>query len=723
MNKKYIFILIIIIWVFFLSLIIVGNNYTPDTWGEVCEFIQISLTGLITFLLIRLYVLIDNKNKKIFLFYIYSTVFLFISSSTYFFCNYVLLTTNINSINITWIYLAPAMLWLLFDFIYWTKVITIYENIFKNKLLLATLIIVNICFFFVVKEVFSYWDITMNIFTIIFQIYSSMLIFFTFNFALIALICSRTLGAHLLSAGTISTIGANFLTMYVSYSHSMDAMIYKNDFWLISSLITISGILLIISNKNYDMFSWFAKGNSIKSTVASWTLCIVSITFSLSFALASYFSLLNLSALPTLPYVTFIYIIAAVLISVAFANLFELPFSLLNKSINKFISSGEILKINENKIKLSEFAFLHKFLNQAFSIAKERDLLRQTISDNSAQVSHDIRSPLSALRILTSDHIDIPDRPKRLIINAVDRINDIVNELDNNQIVDMKLPFKSVNEISYIAPLISSIVTEKRIQYSQEKDIIIIFEINENNYSIFTEINIIEFKRALSNLITNSVESLKNKTGLIEIKLFKNSSFKFTIIINDNGKGIEANKIAYIFDKNISYYKKNGTGLGLYHAKETVKRLNGEIDITSVIGKGTSISLLLPKAPIPKWFAEELTINTNVNIIVIDNDISVYELWLEKLSYISNLNITYISSSYKFDKWWDIDRAKSKKYLYLIDYDLSNNMNGVEIINKYSIENLSVLVTSKYNVIIQKFNYIKIIPKDFISYLPIKVVP
>ena len=50
-------------------------------------------------------------------------------------------------------------------------------------------------------------------------------------------------------------------------------------------------------------------------------------------------------------------------------------------------------------------------------------------------------------------------------------------------------------------------------------------------------------------------------------------------------------------------------------------------------------------------------------------------------------------------------------------------MNGVEIINKYSIENLSVLVTSKYNVIIQKFNYIKIIPKDFISYLPIKVVP
>jgi signal transduction histidine kinase len=74
---------------------------------------------------------------------------------------------------------------------------------------------------------------------------------------------------------------------------------------------------------------------------------------------------------------------------------------------------------------------------------------------------------------------------------------------------------------------------------------------------------------------------------------------KIKIIISDNGKGIEKEKLPYIFNK---LYKcdnsrsNKGNGLGLAIVKELINKLNGSIEVVSKPDINTSFIIILPKA-------------------------------------------------------------------------------------------------------------------------------
>ena len=82
--------------------------------------------------------------------------------------------------------------------------------------------------------------------------------------------------------------------------------------------------------------------------------------------------------------------------------------------------------------------------------------------------------------------------------------------------------------------------------------------------------------------------------GIIQIRVKDVGDF-IQVEIEDNGKGIAAKDIAYIFDR---FYKgdsfKQGTGLGLSICKTIVKRFEGKIEVTSTPGKGTCFTITLP---------------------------------------------------------------------------------------------------------------------------------
>ena len=72
------------------------------------------------------------------------------------------------------------------------------------------------------------------------------------------------------------------------------------------------------------------------------------------------------------------------------------------------------------------------------------------------------------------------------------------------------------------------------------------------------------------------------------------------IIVKDNGEGIAQEHLPHVFDR---FYQadsarskdQKGTGLGLSIAKSLVEIQDGQISINSQLGKGTSISITLPK--------------------------------------------------------------------------------------------------------------------------------
>jgi len=237
------------------------------------------------------------------------------------------------------------------------------------------------------------------------------------------------------------------------------------------------------------------------------------------------------------------------------------------------------------------FVFLILFIACIFiSTLLRLDSLTR-IGDLAAQVAHDIRSPVTVLKVVSETLKDIDPKKKQLIEKAATRINGIADNLVSEYRAQLTtdLALKSVQRPASVNEVIQEIVDEKKI-------------ILKNNAQIFFNsaepinfpdyLNIIEFKRVLSNLINNSIEAFDKAENKITISLFKNEQFVY-VTIKDNGRGIPSEVLSQLFQKGVSFSKKQGTGLGLAHAKNYLESIKGSVEIESEFGVGTEIEIKL----------------------------------------------------------------------------------------------------------------------------------
>ena len=111
---------------------------------------------------------------------------------------------------------------------------------------------------------------------------------------------------------------------------------------------------------------------------------------------------------------------------------------------------------------------------------------------------------------------------------------------------------------------------------------------------IFIDIDKVLMQRVLNNLIYNALVH-NDKNISIVVSVYKKD--KIYISISDNGKGISEKDLENVFDR---YYRgtntgeaHKGSGLGMSIAKEIVNAHNGDITISSILGKGTDINITL----------------------------------------------------------------------------------------------------------------------------------
>lgn len=103
-------------------------------------------------------------------------------------------------------------------------------------------------------------------------------------------------------------------------------------------------------------------------------------------------------------------------------------------------------------------------------------------------------------------------------------------------------------------------------------------------------------KVILNNLISNAIKYHHHDQTdpWIKIKMH-NGSKTLSIVVSDNGPGINVEHQAKIFDM---FYRgterSKGSGLGLYIVKETIAKMNGSIKVESVEGQGTSFFVKIP---------------------------------------------------------------------------------------------------------------------------------
>ena len=217
-----------------------------------------------------------------------------------------------------------------------------------------------------------------------------------------------------------------------------------------------------------------------------------------------------------------------------------------------------------------------------------------------SNVSHELRSPLAAIRAMTEtlqdgalNDTDTAQDFLTRILNDTQRMTTMVNELlELSRLESGQAPI-------HLAPVsLESVVAEIESR----------FDVSPDHERLKLETNVPDgiplvmgeadkLNQVLANLVENAVK-VTGDGGLISISA--NATDRWVEVkVSDNGIGIAREHLPHVFER---FYKVDrsrrdgGTGLGLAIAKHLVQAHGGDIKVESVEGEGSAFSFTLPRA-------------------------------------------------------------------------------------------------------------------------------
>ena len=683
------------------------------------EFVVHFFTLLIIF---PLYAKTNSEDRIVLKWFVLANVCLFLNDlffylAVYFPKNYIL-SASFFTFSIGYI---PYLIWVSSILIFLSKILVrdIF-NLFDFFKALPFFILINLLiiflFFSSINHAFHYltWEFTSHLLSFMSE-------FIIFDFALLCLIYSESRGFSLFLLGCITLISGDFFVSYSFLSQTSTFLNYGEMLWFLGLICILFGIFVIYQHKTYSIKHWFSRTNTIKNRLAFWSFGTSTLSFLLFFIIAYFFSAIDKQLLLGLPLFVMMYSVIVVIFSIHMGKRFESPFKKLTANVEALMSKNDKSKI-DNSFSTQEFIFLQKFIVDAFEIKEQKDRAQQALLSLTAQLAHDIRSPLAAINTAISDVTSITENKMIMIRNAAKRINDIANNL----LLESKNNFsESINRHAHknifpelIFVVLDNIVAEKRYEYYKTQ-VNINLTSTDYSYNCFSEINLDSFKRVLSNLINNSIEAI-NSIGSVIISLNCKASH-VEITIEDTGCGIPADILPKVTEQGFSFNKKNGAGFGLSYAKQYIEQIGGKIFIHSDINIGTKITISLIRAEIPSWFCETLNIKSESLIVVLDDDPSIHAAWNERFSKTPCFEIAHFYNTLELSQH-QIDSTQNT--LYLIDYELlGDKKNGLDIIEELKLSNKAILVTSCFEDLALRTRCenigVKIIPKSNVPYIQI----
>ena len=267
----------------------------------------------------------------------------------------------------------------------------------------------------------------------------------------------------------------------------------------------------------------------------------------------------------------------------------------INEYIKQINNKNYILKIEENDN--GELSKLRNELYKTTVLLKETAEIsekeKENLSTAIADISHQLKTPLTSIRIMLDNIQDDPDMEKevredflREISKQIDWISSLVVSLLKIAKFDagtIKMENKEINAKKLIDTVISNLA--------------IIIELK--NIEVITNIDekatfVADYKwqqEALTNILKNAIEHSKENSKIYITA--ENTSLFLKIIIKDEGSGIDKEDLKHIFQR---FYKtknsnENSIGIGLPLAKAIIEQSNGYIKIESKVGKGTSFEI------------------------------------------------------------------------------------------------------------------------------------
>lgn len=241
--------------------------------------------------------------------------------------------------------------------------------------------------------------------------------------------------------------------------------------------------------------------------------------------------------------------------------------------------------------------------NVIVGIVEQVTNLNKAKSEFVSVASHQLRTPLSAIRwetelLLTKMKKGLTEKQISNIENIAEQsrkmarlVNDLLDvaRIDQDRLI--------LRHVSVDIGRISEEAVKSLAPILKAKGIGLAFSSSRKSAKVLGDPE--KIRMVIENLLGNASKYTINE-GKIEVKVSqKDGSVVFSV--KDNGVGIPKEQQKRIFEKffrsdNIVKYQTEGTGLGLYIAKNVIEQLGGNIEFDSVEGLGTIFSFSLPAA-------------------------------------------------------------------------------------------------------------------------------
>ena len=244
------------------------------------------------------------------------------------------------------------------------------------------------------------------------------------------------------------------------------------------------------------------------------------------------------------------------------------------------LSNQRIIKeMSEKEIATLELIKTKDQLNQSEKLAN--------VGQVSSNIAHELRNPLSAIR--NSTYL------LRLKLGNDDKLLEHLKIIDHeisrsDGVIERLLEITKGGNLK-IAPTDIEVLAKEAMSYantSRNSKLITNFKPKPFKVSL----DKLLFRQVLFNLFLNSIQAMP-QGGKIEMTVTQASSKAVKIIISDQGKGIEKNRLKKIFDP-LYTDKPEGVGLGLSLCRDLITRHGGSITAESKDSSGTSIEISLP---------------------------------------------------------------------------------------------------------------------------------
>ena len=247
-----------------------------------------------------------------------------------------------------------------------------------------------------------------------------------------------------------------------------------------------------------------------------------------------------------------------------------------------------------------DFEEMRKRLKES---TEEKILMDKENKELISNISHDLKTPITAVKGYVEGIMDgVADTPEKMdryvctIYNKTNEMDHLINELTFYSKIDTnRIPytFSKLNVEDYFSDCAEELGLEMEIRGIE----LVYANYVEKGVQVIADGE--QIRRVIHNIVSNAIKYMEKPRGIIQLRVKDVGDF-IQVEIEDNGKGIAAKDLPYIFDR---FYRtdvsrnssKGGSGIGLSIVKKIMEDHGGKVWATSRLGIGTIMYFVLRK--------------------------------------------------------------------------------------------------------------------------------